>query len=305
MLLCKEANLNEKSQIFAAVHTIWPHHADPDEHLKRRLASPQHLRASWYLGLASGEWVTSLGTYPYTLYGPDGHRSARVIAAVFTRPEARGHGYAQQLLRWVIAHYRKRGIGDFMLFSDIGTAYYEALGFQALPSYEWEFPLDAGELPAAASPGAADGRMPMPMPLELTQVGKLACPFGFERSLSDDRWIREKQPGELHLASWGQGSWLLSRREGERYLLLESNLSQEANDWDLFRQIVTLDAKRLSCRYAQGWWTAGQVEPGPNQYEILPRDKEILMWHSERGSIDAWYHEIARSGFRVFASEHV
>lgn len=75
------------------------------------------------------------------LYRPEiriGRRRSRVcaIGAVFTPPAERGRGYAAELIRLVVAESRARGDTPALLFSDIGTAYYEALGFRRFPADE-------------------------------------------------------------------------------------------------------------------------------------------------------------------------
>lgn len=298
MLYCKEADAREKSEAFLQVHSVWPHAKDPAEHLALRLASVQHQRAHWYVGLYEGQIVSSLGLYPYRLFGPDGHRPLRVIGALFTAENARGKGHAQELLRWVIKQESEKGVQDFALFSDIGTHYYQQFGFQALPSYEWEIDVALANI-------EGEGRRPELLPLATTQPGTMGCAFGIDRSREDDLWMQAKQKGPLRLASWGREGWLLSRSEGERYILLESNLSQEAPDWPLFRQAVACDAAAVGARYAQGWWTAAAAEPLPEQSEVIPREREIFMWLSLRGRIDSWFDAMPRQGFRVFLSEHV
>lgn len=296
MLECKEANADEKSRAFLQVFSSWPHASEPLLHLERRLASVQHQRASWFVGLLDGKVVSSLGAYPYQLYGPDGHRPARFFGAVFTDAAVRGRGYAAQLLRWTMQHYSQRGVLDFCLFSDIGTHYYEKLGFRPLPSWEWSF-----EVPAEAPP--LDGPLSS-LPLQPQTAPSLDCAYGIERSPADSEWIFKKQTRPLTLSSWRQ-HWLLSAREESTYLLLESSLPQDSQHWKLFRDLVSADACRLGCKWAQGWWTAAAAAPDPLQSEILPRDKEVLMWSPFRGSIDSWFEPIIRHGFRVFASEHI
>ncbi len=69
---------------------------------------------------------------------------ACVIGAVFTPSAQRRRRHAFQMLRLVLGEARRRGDGVALLFSDIGTAYYGALGFTALPAEEvW------GRLPRA------------------------------------------------------------------------------------------------------------------------------------------------------------
>lgn len=296
MLTCKSASDDEKKTAFLQVFSSWPHASEPGLHLERRLASIQHQRATWFVGISEGEVVSSCGAYPFMLYGPEGQRPARIFGAVFTAPAHRGRGYAAQLLRWVMQHYSSEGTLDFGLFSDIGTHYYTELGFQALPSWEWSFEV-----------GPEDDALKMPLMVQEPSpraTPRLACRFGIERRPSDDAWVLAKQTRPLSLASVGE-HWLLSAREGDNYLLLESSLPQDVKNWELFSRLVRADARRLGCQKAQGWWTAAEARPHPEQAEILPRDKEVLMWSSVRGRIDSWFEPISHYGFRVFPSEHV
>jgi predicted N-acetyltransferase YhbS len=75
---------------------------------------------------------------------------AAVLGAVFTPPDQRGRGYAADLVRAVLDRARNRGDELALLFSDIGSAYYQALGFVALPAEEhWgALPRRPADLPA-------------------------------------------------------------------------------------------------------------------------------------------------------------
>lgn len=55
------------------------------------------------------------------------------IGAVFTPPEVRGRGHARTLIDRLIAQARDEGCELALLFSEIGSAYYEAMGFRVLP----------------------------------------------------------------------------------------------------------------------------------------------------------------------------
>ena len=55
------------------------------------------------------------------------------IGAVFTPPDRRGHGHASHLLERLLARERADGALMATLFSEIGTAFYERLGFTAIP----------------------------------------------------------------------------------------------------------------------------------------------------------------------------
>jgi predicted N-acetyltransferase YhbS len=55
------------------------------------------------------------------------------LGAVFTPPQHRGHGYAGTLIDRLLDRERREGALFASLFSEIGTAYYERLGFRAIP----------------------------------------------------------------------------------------------------------------------------------------------------------------------------
>jgi predicted N-acetyltransferase YhbS len=80
-----------------------------------------------------------------------GGRATRcsVLGAVFTPRARRGQGHATRMLETVIDRGRRSGERLAMLFSDIGTGYYESLGFVALPADEhWgPIPRRPGEVP--------------------------------------------------------------------------------------------------------------------------------------------------------------
>jgi predicted N-acetyltransferase YhbS len=55
------------------------------------------------------------------------------IGAVFTPPGQRGRGHAAGLIEAMLEDAQARGCRLALLFSEIGSAYYERLGFQVLP----------------------------------------------------------------------------------------------------------------------------------------------------------------------------
>jgi GNAT superfamily N-acetyltransferase len=75
---------------------------------------------------------------------------ATVLGAVFTPRLRRGRGHASKMLSAVLDRARLRGDPLLLLFSDIGTLFYERLGFHPLPATEqW------GRIPRAAGSPAA------------------------------------------------------------------------------------------------------------------------------------------------------
>ena len=106
--------------------------------------------------LASLKWFT----FPAVIDG----RPARVsgIGAVYTPPERRRQGHAAALIEATLLRARERGDDAALLMSEIGGAYYERLGFVALPADEEGclpfLPVPWPAVPAWAADGAADPR---------------------------------------------------------------------------------------------------------------------------------------------------
>ena len=76
-------------------------------------------------------------------------RAVRVlgIGAVFTQPEVRGQGHARMVVEQMVETGRREGFDFALLFSEIGPAYYEQLGFEAIRTAECD--LEVSEKPGA------------------------------------------------------------------------------------------------------------------------------------------------------------
>jgi predicted GNAT family acetyltransferase len=103
-----------------------------------------------------GTVLSSLKLYRPVVRLYDRAGSAAVIGAVFTPRALRGNGHAADMIRAVLAEVREAGDPLAMLFSDIGTRYYEAFGFRALPAEDV-----AGRLDRTASPPGGWDLRPM------------------------------------------------------------------------------------------------------------------------------------------------
>jgi predicted N-acetyltransferase YhbS len=80
-----------------------------------------------------GRLLCSAKRYRFTLW-LDGRRvPALGIGAVFTPPGERGHAHAPRIIEALCDEARADGCELAMLFSEIGAAYYERLGFRVVP----------------------------------------------------------------------------------------------------------------------------------------------------------------------------
>src|SRR5690606_22479476 len=84
----------------------------------------------WVLDNGRGEFLATLTTYHFR--HPDGG-TAVGLATLFTPEPLRRRGYARQLLEGVLAQLESEDERIFYLLSDIGSDFYERLGFRRLP----------------------------------------------------------------------------------------------------------------------------------------------------------------------------
>jgi GNAT superfamily N-acetyltransferase len=92
-----------------------------------------------------GELLASAKRYSLTL-SIDGERvPALGIGAVFTPPTRRGRGHAPALIERLCEDARREGCRAALLFSEIGSKYYERLGFSVIPHATSDIVVKAGE----------------------------------------------------------------------------------------------------------------------------------------------------------------
>ena len=86
-----------------------------------------------------GQLLASLKRYYFDLSIRGKSVKTIGLGAIFTDPSLRKGGLAAQLIKIVLDEARENeGCGVGLLFSDIGTSYYERFGFRALPSFSWK-----------------------------------------------------------------------------------------------------------------------------------------------------------------------
>jgi predicted N-acetyltransferase YhbS len=101
----------------------------------RRLAHPRRALATWWLLEEEGRAVCSLVCHPLEFSVGGRVRPGYGIGAVATVPEARRRGHARALCEAAIERAESEGRGIGLLYSAIAPAYYERLGFRALPAW--------------------------------------------------------------------------------------------------------------------------------------------------------------------------
>jgi GNAT superfamily N-acetyltransferase len=195
-------------------HEIWGTGMTREDYaaLNRALrATPwgrEHYR--FLVGLdGAGEIASSLKLY--SLRGELEGRPILVagVGAVFTPSSRRGRGHAASLIEAALACARDRGHDLALLLSEIGGAYYERLGFRALPAQE----------------AACMAFLPVPWPREPPWIGAGGDP------LREIAGLRPGRPEDLESlvavrdeATRGQRFRLLRGRRRWEHLLFQADL---------------------------------------------------------------------------------
>jgi predicted acetyltransferase len=173
-------------------HVNWGGERSLEQHLEdvRAIAESRFGRQRKHLiGLHDGDRITAtLKLYARTMLFGERTLRASGFGAVFTPPHMRGRGYATMLVAALLDAERTGGRDFAFLYSDIGTAFYEMLGFVPLPSRSLVFPV------SALTPGRAD----MNVLQEEDWKGVAACanalarrqPYAFTRPPAVWEWFQ-------------------------------------------------------------------------------------------------------------------
>jgi predicted acetyltransferase len=81
--------------------------------------------------------VAGLKLYTLSLWEKGRQKSIAGIGAVYTLEAFRGQGYARKLVKEILSRCRKDEVSGVLLFSDIGTEFYESLNFKPLPALSY------------------------------------------------------------------------------------------------------------------------------------------------------------------------
>jgi GNAT superfamily N-acetyltransferase len=143
---------------------VWGTGLTPAQFKERELRLRGHRWAkntltSWLWKGDDGSVLASCETFLDDAHVGSRRGTAAMIASVFTEPSLRKRGYAEQMLRAVIAKHRAdRNCLALALFSEIGTTYYQRLGFWPVPAFDTFFD------PRADAPNVEWLENPLPAP---------------------------------------------------------------------------------------------------------------------------------------------
>jgi GNAT superfamily N-acetyltransferase len=215
-LVTADARLTER--ILDGTHAIWSEGLNRSDYSHWQGAQlhtawgRRHLRR---LALLDGDdLLASAKEYDLTARIGDDWLPVLGIGAVFTPPVHRGRGHARRLIDAMTTAAEQRGCRAALLFSEIGTAYYESMGFEAVRRDGLEF--DA----TASRPGTLVARegtaRDLPAMADLT--ARLCPPSGLalERSadLIEFGLVRRRRLADLSTSGRLAVEWLVVEDRG-------------------------------------------------------------------------------------------
>ncbi len=206
-----------------------------------------------------GVLVASCKRYARVLRCGERSFSAAGIGAVFTPDELRGRGYATALLGAFLDAERAAGTDLAYLFSDIHPAFYERLGFVALPSRTITLRADA--LPSERIEVVPLGEADAGAVRRCFDALDARRPFAFARTPLDWEWQRLRAASREHAGQFVQlgvrrGRTLAAYVLGRRVPAADAFVADEyafARDEDARCIAPLLRAAAGDLRKVQGW----------------------------------------------------
>jgi predicted N-acetyltransferase YhbS len=216
-LVTADARLTER--ILDGTHAIWSEGLNRSDYSRWQGAQlhtawgRRHLRR---LALLDGDdLLTSAKQYDLTARIGGDRLPVLGIGAVFTPPVHRGRGHARRLIEAMTTDANERGCRAALLFSEIGPAYYESMGFEVIRRDDLEF--DA----TASRPGTLVARegTARDLPAMADLAARMRPPSGLalERSadLIEFGLVRRRRLAELSTSGRLAVDWLVVEDRGE------------------------------------------------------------------------------------------
>ena len=175
-------------EILDATHPVWGEGLDRAAYARYNAAQLKtawgrsHLRRVALLD-EDGTWVSTAKRYDLRVRVAGEEVPAVGIGALFTRPDARRRGAAGELLRSLMAGAEADGARLAILFSEIGTRYYERFGFRPVPVSQGVLDLERGRPPAPpAIPMRSGDKGDLASIAEMNAAQAAGFPFTLARS---------------------------------------------------------------------------------------------------------------------------
>ena len=215
-----------------------------------------------------GEVLSSLKVYRPRVRAFGNEARAIVLGAIFTPRAKRRRGYAAAAVRAALDYGRSAGATTALLFSDIGTRYYESFGFREIPADEqWgPIPMNVKSPPGWTLREMLPGDLP-----EIVRMHDAFCaerPFAILRDVHHWEFVRTRATrfferlGSAHvrqrwrIAEVGgevQGYLLTVEGRGEWNIREVGAAAGEFSRMALVLQLGAADALRSGLRRFYAW----------------------------------------------------
>ncbi len=274
------ASEEQRLAAYRNVFDVWSGGLSMEEHLARRLRSPQHNRAKWFVGCVAGRVVASLACYPLRFHLHGRSVAGMAIGSVHTLAEFRGRGFAPKLIDWVERRRRGDGAAISLLYSDISPDYYARLGYQRCPAREGYSKTDAPPPPDGLSLRRFEPAPETAAMAALYEAHHAVAPIAIERTADYWRYLLTKsQQDEFY--------WLVDAADRPLgYVRLAvtpsgTRVSDYAIAPDTSASLESLYALALNLAAERGWPSLGGWLPDKpaarKWFDLTPRAKEITM----------------------------
>jgi predicted acetyltransferase len=211
MTICEinwhQANWTDLLAITKESHDIWSGGmalADRISYMSRQSSHPwarKHIKR--YMLYKNGKRASSCKVFKLSFAFRNQSIDLYGLGGIYTAHEFREQGLAGKLIKEMIDIAKRDEQSGILLFSDIGTDYYERLGFQAFGGNNFEIDLSDLEEKIAAS-----GLSYQIKPLAQSDISDIGCHY--------QRWLRRADYGRIREADyWSFRIW--SERQFQIY----------------------------------------------------------------------------------------
>jgi predicted N-acetyltransferase YhbS len=127
--MIRAARPDERNEIYLMGYDVWGGTQSTQKYLEDCANSKKYGAGTWWVLEEEGRLVASLIIYRLS----DVNAGAYGLGSIAVPIESRKSGHATKLIRGVLETLDREGATEIYIHSDIPAAFYERLGFRALP----------------------------------------------------------------------------------------------------------------------------------------------------------------------------
>lgn len=174
-----------------------------------------------------------------------------LVASVWTPPGSRGRGHASRLLQAVAERCAARpGAGAMILFSDVGAALYERVGYVALPAIDVAWPAEPGDPDDGPWQRFAESAVPTLSPRDGEQLE-----WQLDRARTRAELVPTRRPARCG-ARLPSGEWMVWTDEDGALRVLEAT-ARTSEAWAALATAAARTAAAVGLPEVVAW------DPGP------------------------------------------